>query len=271
MDSKLEQLRNLLRLGQGFNFNNFFIKDDSVWGLHAGPDSPEWLSWKTRVGNLVSEVVENDSPPIEMLAQAWQIETLGHDRTYFERQKNLLISALQLSIEIAQDDVFGELKRAKTVSSSAVISNRVFIVHGHDEVIKMELEIFLRNIGLIPIVLHRQVDQGLTLIEKFEENADVGFAFIILTPDDIAFTADQKDVEDALRKKEFRARPNVIFEFGYFVGRLTRARVCCLVKGNVSQPSDLNGLMYKRIDGPLESKAYEIIQELQAAGYTLNL
>jgi hypothetical protein len=82
--------------------------------------------------------------PIEILTLAEQITTYGRDAVYFERQKSLLISALQLSIEIGKNDIFGELKRVKTVSSSAVISNRVFVVHGHDEVVKMELEIFIK-------------------------------------------------------------------------------------------------------------------------------
>ncbi|MCJ7602469.1 MAG: nucleotide-binding protein [Desulfobulbaceae bacterium] len=59
----------------------------------------------------------------------------------------------------------------------AAISNKVFIVHGHDEKAKNELEIFLTEIGLVPVVLHRQVDEGQTIIEKFEKHSNVGYAF----------------------------------------------------------------------------------------------
>ena len=61
-------------------------------------------------------------------------------------------------------------------------------------------------------------------------------------------------LKDTSRKKEFRARPNVIFEFGYFVGKLTRKQVCCLIKGKVDRPSDIHGLMYKQIDSTIELK-----------------
>lgn len=151
-------------------------------------------------------------------------------------------------------------------SLSTFSSKKVFIVHGHDEVAKANLEIFLHENGLEPIVLHRQADQGLTIIEKFERYSDVSYAFIILTPDEIAYLAADAVKPDTQRNKEFRARPNVIFEFGYFVGRLTRARVCCLYTGNVTLPSDISGMIYKRYERSIEEVGYSIIKDLRTAG-----
>ena len=70
---------------------------------------------------------------------------------------------------------------------------------------------------------------------------------------------------------EERARPNVIFEFGFFVGRLGRSRVCCLYKGNVALPSDLNGLVYKKVTNSVEDQGFSLIKELRAAGYAINV
>jgi predicted nucleotide-binding protein len=120
-------------------------------------------------------------------------------------------------------------------------------------------------------VLHRQLDKGRTLIEKFEQHSDVGYAFVLLTPDDIAYTIDQDTLPDSSRKKEKRSRPNVIFEFGYFVGKLGRDRVCCLYKEGVILPSDLDGLVYKKIDGSIESRGISIVEELKAAGYKIQM
>ena len=50
-------------------------------------------------------------------------------------------------------------------------NKKVFVVHGHDHELKSDVEVFLNNIGLEPITLHRQVDEGLTIIEKFEKHA----------------------------------------------------------------------------------------------------
>jgi predicted nucleotide-binding protein len=159
----------------------------------------------------------------------------------------------------------------KELSKLDVNTKKVFVVHGHDEVSKANLEIFLREIGLEPIVLHRQADGGLTIIEKFEKHSDVGYAFILLTPDEISYVKAEDSKEDSARKKEFRARPNVIFEFGYFVGKLGRSRVCCLYTGDVSLPSDVSGMIYKKFAKNIEEVRYDLIKELKASDYEIAL
>jgi predicted nucleotide-binding protein len=149
----------------------------------------------------------------------------------------------------------------------ASLNKKVFVVHGRDELSKTSLEVFLHEIGLEPIVLHRQADEGLTVIEKFEKHADVGYAFILLTPDEVAFLAGEENLPDSERKKEKRARPNVIFEFGYFVGRLGRSRVCCIYTGEVTLPSDVHGMIYKRYERSIDEVAYSIIKDVKASGY----
>ncbi len=148
-------------------------------------------------------------------------------------------------------------------------TKKVFVVHGHDEIAKTNLEVFLHEIGLEPVVLHRQADEGLTIIEKFEKHSDVGYAFILLTPDEISYVKADESKDDNARQKEYRARPNVIFEFGYFVGKLGRSRVCCLYTGDVSLPSDVSGMIYKKFTSSIEEVAYSIIKDLKASGYAI--
>ena len=159
---------------------------------------------------------------------------------------------------------------AQVTSQQGSKSNKVFIVHGHDEVAKTSLEVFIRENGLEPVVLHRQADQGQTIIEKFERHSDVGYAFILLTPDEVAYLVGEEGKADSERKKELRARPNVIFEFGYFVGKLGRSKVCCLHTGGVSLPSDISGMIYKAYNENIEEVAYSILKDLKAAGYSLS-
>ena len=160
---------------------------------------------------------------------------------------------------------------AKHVPAEPATRNKkVFVVHGRDELAKTSLEVFLHEIGLEPIVLHRQADEGLTVIEKFEKHADVGYAFILLTPDEVAYLAAEEDRLDSERNKEKRARPNVIFEFGYFVGRLGRSRVCCVYTGDVALPSDVHGMIYKRYERSIEEVAYGIMKDLKASGYDVS-
>ena len=83
-------------------------------------------------------------------------------------------------------------------------SKKVFVVHGHDDVAKTNLEVFLHEVGLEPVVLHRQADQGLTVIEKFEKHSEVGYAFILLTPDEAAYLAGDAQKPESERKIEWR-------------------------------------------------------------------
>lgn len=268
MDSKLKQVELLLDEGKQFTFQNFSLQTDTRWG---GNDTPERLAWKTRLSNLLPEILDEDAPPLKLLVKGITVRTRGNGSDKFEFQQSLLIAALENTLTIAADDVFGELKKAQTTAPVATLSNKVFIVHGHDTKTKTELEVFLSGIGLVPIVLHREPDEGRTIIEKFEKHSDVGFAFILLTPDEIAYTVDQADVPEDSRKTELRARPNVIFEFGFFVAKLTRSRVCCLIKGDVSRPSDIDGLIYKKITMDVEGIGFAIIKELKASGYKISI
>lgn len=66
-----------------------------------------------------------------------------------------------------------------------ILNKDVFIVHGTDHASLEELKTLLQGVGLNPIILHEQPSKGMTLIEKLEKYSNVGFAFIILTPDDV--------------------------------------------------------------------------------------
>ncbi|MCK5126479.1 MAG: nucleotide-binding protein [candidate division Zixibacteria bacterium] len=144
-------------------------------------------------------------------------------------------------------------------------SNKVFIVHGHDESAKQSVARLLEKLDLSPIILHEQPDKGKTIIEKFEEFSDVGFAVILLTPDDIGGIVGTKN--DDLSE---RARQNVIFELGYFIGKIGRSRVCALHVGNVEILSDYSGVLFKKM-GSGEEWKYQLGKELKAAGYGVDL
>jgi predicted nucleotide-binding protein len=142
-------------------------------------------------------------------------------------------------------------------------SSKVFIVHGHDNASKHELARFLEKLGLEAVVLHEQANQGRVIIEKFLECAgEVGFAVVLLTPDDFgrAMTASEPNP---------RARQNVVFELGYFVAALGRGRVCLLRKGDVEIPSDLYGVIYTELDAH-EGWKMQIVKELRAAGLSFD-
>ncbi|MEP6880050.1 MAG: nucleotide-binding protein [Nitrosospira sp.] len=273
MDSQLEVLEALIADGKRFTFRNFCNPHPggSNYDGYAGEETPHWFEWTTRSFNLVTKLVTSKTPAFAQINEANNIRTHNERVRLFDRKKELILRALENTRTAVENDVFGELRAAQGKSASSALSNKIFIVHGHDEELKNETELFIRSIGLLPIVLHRQVDSGNTIIEKFEAHSDVGFAIILLTPDEIAYVKDQDKLQDDKRVKESRARPNVIFEFGYFVGKLSRKRVCCVLKGEVVFPSDLHGLIYKKVADSLEEIGMFLIRELKAAGYKVVL
>ena len=145
--------------------------------------------------------------------------------------------------------------------SAAAQKKEVFIVHGRDldaaEVIARTVE----KLGLEAIILHEKPDEGRTIIEKLEAlSKKASFAIVLFTPDDIGVLRDQADKES-----KPRARQNVIFELGYFIGKLGRERVCSIYKGEVESPSDIDGILYIRMDeyGAWRQK---LAQEMASAG-----
>ena len=150
-------------------------------------------------------------------------------------------------------------RQGPNVSSGS--NSKVFVIHGHDEAAKLDVARFLEQLDLEPVILAEQPSGGRTIMEKVEAHADVGYAVALLTADDFG----SRQGDDAVRP---RARQNVIFELGYFIGRLGRERVCALTKGQPEIPSDYSGVVYI----PMASDAWkmELIKELKAAGFDVD-
>ena len=146
------------------------------------------------------------------------------------------------------------------------LSNKIFIVHGHDEEMKQAVARIVEKIGLVPIILHEQPNKGRTIIEKFEDYADVNFAMVLFSPDDIAYPK-SKSPED----KRFRARQNVIFELGFFVGKLERKHVFILFREeeNFEIPSDYLNICYTPYDNKGKWQ-YDLIKELKSCNYNVD-
>jgi predicted nucleotide-binding protein len=144
------------------------------------------------------------------------------------------------------------------VSGSPAPSNKdVFIAHGHNDAVKLELKVYLAALGLNPIILSEQNDLGFTIVEKFEYFASAcSFAFIVMTPDDRAVTRSDRD-------SRWRARQNVIMELGWFMARLGRDRVVILYSGELELPSDILGVVFLEFKERIDEVADRIHQRLK--------
>ena len=141
--------------------------------------------------------------------------------------------------------------------------DRVFIVHGHNELIKNTVARLIEKLDLTAIILNEQPNQGQTIMEKFESNSDSDFAIVLMTGDDVG---SEKDNEKLIK----RARQNVVFELGYFTAKLGRKRIAVLYENGVEIPSDFNGIVYIPIDDSGMWK-YIIAKELKTAGLNIDM
>ena len=126
-------------------------------------------------------------------------------------------------------------------------SRKVFIVHGRDEAMRNEAQATLHRFGIDGIVLSEEMNQGQTIIEKFDREARAcGYAVVLFSPDDVGGL---KPTGRAEPKLSPRARQNVVLELGYFVALLGRHNVFVLVSGSgLEQPSDFHGVVYESYD-----------------------
>lgn len=191
------------------------------------------------------------SPPL--------VSGMQRDNSYFFSGVNKVKNLIDVMIE--------DLKLDTTTSPTQVInlnkSTKVFVVHGRDDLAKIEVARFLEKLGIEAIILHQQANGGATIIEKFEQYSDVRFAVILYTPCDTGKYKDDK-------KSNFRARQNVVFEHGYFIGKIGRKNVLALVKDDVEKPSEIAGVVYETMD---EKGAWKVrlIKELQNCNFDIDM
>lgn len=187
-------------------------------------------------------------------------------REGLEKSKQYNIALLQQAVAFLEER-FQELEPEEPAgpdkASLTPPSSRVFIVHGHDKEAKEAVARLLSVLGLEPIILHEQANMGRAVIEKFEAEGNVGFAVVLLTPDDLGKAKIDADLNP-------RARQNVIFEFGYFIGSLGRRHVCVFRRGEIERPSDLAGVVYEQFD---DGGAWKLTlaRHLRAAGYSVDM
>jgi predicted nucleotide-binding protein len=186
-------------------------------------------------------------------------------RRYFAEGKVQSITLLGQAISTLQDEIAdqeqddGAAPPVAAVAAPELDLSKVFIVHGHDRASKAEVAGFIRKLGFEPIILHERPNKGRALITKFrEEAAGAGFAVVLMTPDDLGKAETAVDLKP-------RARQNVVFELGFFIGKLGPDRVAALIEGDIEIPSDFDGVVYIPLDKADWQTNLGI--ELQEAGY----
>lgn len=155
----------------------------------------------------------------------------------------------------------------KDFVANRVANNRkVFVVYGHDDIARTQLEAMLRRWDLEPIILDQLASSGKTIIEKLEEyGSDVNYAIVLATPDDEGKCV----TEDKMKR---RVRQNVVLELGMFLSKLGRERVAILLKEaeDFEKPSDIQGLIYIPFQNKVDEVAVSLAKELDKQNYKID-
>lgn len=185
---------------------------------------------------------------------------------------SITYQAIGRATDVTDDFIEGAIGYKKALAetkSSFKKSNdgelcRVFIVHGHDESAQNKAARFVEKLGFEAIILHEKASSGRTIIEKIEHYSDVGFAFVLYTPDDVGNVRSEAD------SLNVRARQNVVFEHGYLIGKLGRTNVSALVDGKLELPNDISGVVYISLD---EGAAWQLqlAKEMKQSGYKIDM
>lgn len=147
-------------------------------------------------------------------------------------------------------------------------NRKVFVVYGHDQTSRTQLEAMLRRWDLEPIILDQIVSSGTTIIEKLEEHtSQVGFGIILATPDDVGRAKDDD------KELKYRVRQNVVLELGMLLSSIGREKVAILLKEeqNFERPSDINGLIYIPFKNNVEEAKVSLAKEMNRHGYIIEI
>lgn len=245
-------------LVESVDLEAFLTKGESSQGGMLGSANLEWPDDDRKVLALQLLLVQRfcDNPDFML--------DFGHTFYYGGSKVMSTINAVtaQLIIPFARDYRSHVLAAGSTeMKIIRPLSNKVFVVHGHDSEMRETVARFLEKTGFEAVILHEQASRGRTVIEKVEAHSEVGFAVVLLSPDDLGRSQAEADLKP-------RARQNVLLELGYFIGKLGRERVLSLKRGEVDIPSDFAGVVWE----PFEGNGWKmtLARELEAAGHSFD-
>ena len=249
-----EKIRELIQEAKEhtFQMNNY----NASHGTYSRPNV-DMQAWIGESEDFLLTNYGKDSAPWRIYERFDRRKLDGNYSDTFEKEKNIIVSALTSCLRITPKE-----NKKGHISTKELDLTKVFIVHGHDELLKNEVARFIEKLELESIILHEQASSGKTIIEKIEEYSNVGFAIALYTPCDVG---DKKSEKIELKS---RARQNVVFEHGFLIGKIGRENVCALVKGQLEKPNDISGVVYISTD---EEWKLSLAKEMRNSGYQIDM
>ena len=150
--------------------------------------------------------------------------------------------------------------------SGSDVRRRVFVVCGTDGEMKQAITNALTKLRLVPVLMCEEPSQGRKIVERFQDYADVGFAVVLLSPDDSVYVKDEPPT-----KRKLRPQQEVVFELGFLLGKLGKGNVLVFFRecSNFEIPTDFEGIKVVAFDDR-DSWKLALIRELTNCGYNVD-
>lgn len=240
-----------------------YESETSKWADWPGDDDESgWPDWqmpgsideaKSLAYSIYKKIATGD-PEVAIELSTNLFHNNRHDDNITELNSNFVGYLTQAIEDIVNANPEKSREKPKLVDGGTV-----FIIHGHDALLKTEVQLLMHRAGVQSVVLHEMADRGRTIIEKLVgETERAGYAIALLTPDDLT------------EGGQGRARQNVILEIGYFLGKLGKERLRMIVKEGVEVPSDLQGILYEKHDAN-GAWRMKLLKEMRTVGIFVDL
>jgi len=252
---------------QLFNYLEANASENPVY-LEYEAERENWAHWSRPSWELPKELHETKSLSYDLYKSVVDLGDEGYRvpfNLFFQTIANVNAAIDKFNdtflpyFDKALDDILDAEKKLVTTLEEYIMGDKIFIIHGHDNEMKREVQLLLNRANLEDIVLHECPDKGRGIIDKLiEESSSACYVIALLSPD------------DELADGQTRARQNVILEIGYFLGKLGKERVRLLKKGDIEIPSDLQGILYTPFDST-GSWRIKLLKEMKAVGIEVDV
>ncbi len=247
---------------------------DGLLEQNINPESQEFEGWHLRTERVLKQLFGEESDEYKCFKNTPFYPTIlslydnEFENDAIEACRNGLVTTrthFNVYIEEAENDI-EEVKTGKMVSgpnripdisesNNEIEMKSLFIVHGHDGELKQKVARLVESQGICPIILDEESNAGRTIIEKLETYSEVDAAICLLTSD------------DKMESGHYRARQNVIFEMGFFYGKIGRRNTIVIADENVELFSDISGVVIT----DKSNWQLNLLKELDTIGFDIDL
>lgn len=248
-------------MGEYEKFKKIYDEIDELMNQNASSSSPKFQAWHVKAERFLIKKYGEKSYEVQNF-KSFPFSLMCYT---FDTSENEFIKACKddlCAVKAIFEQYLDDMKENEFLDQEEMLKNdysKVFIVHGHDGELKEAVARVIERQGIKPVILSEQANRGATIIEKIETYSDVKGAICLFTSDD--FGKGKNELADSPR-----ARQNVVFEAGYFAGKLGRQNVVLISDENIELPSDLQGVVYSN----KSEWKFQVLKELKAIGYNID-